>query len=65
MTTRQFDNVTVTVDAGKLLIEIDGNKRLGPSASGKTTVVGTTRGNATIGLPNGQVLYLGVNAYVK
>jgi hypothetical protein len=65
MTTKSFDNVTVTVEGGKLLIEIDGNRRLGQSKSGKTTVVASTRGNAQIGLPNGEVLFLGVNAYVK
>lgn len=65
MTTRSYDNVTLTVEGGKLLIEIDGNKRLGQSKSGKTVTVASTRGNVQIGLPSGEVLYLGVNAYVK
>lgn len=62
---KSYDNVTVVVSEGKLLIEIDTTVRLGPSKTGKTIVVGTTRGNASIGLPNGEILSLGVNAYVK
>jgi ABC-type transporter Mla maintaining outer membrane lipid asymmetry ATPase subunit MlaF len=65
MTTKVYDNVTLTVEGGKLLIEIDGNKRLGQSKTGKSTIVATTKGNVQIGLPSGEVLYLGVNAYVK
>jgi hypothetical protein len=61
---KQYDNVTVEVVDGKLLIEIDTTVNLGESSSGKSVVVGSTRGNASIGLPNGDVLRLGVNAYI-
>lgn len=54
-------NVTVTVEGTTATIKIDISKRLGRSASGKTTVVGTTSGNIEIA-PN---VYLGVNCYLK
>lgn len=51
---------------GKLIITIDAEKAPKPSASGKTLVVATSHGNqpTTIQI-NGQVLKIGVNAYIQ
>lgn len=54
-------NVEIQMSGDKLTITVDVSKRMGPSKSGKTTVVATTEGNIT--LPCG--VTLGLNAYVK
>jgi len=41
-------NLQMHVEGKKLVIEIDLTKDLGPSASGKTTLVASTEGNVTI-----------------
>ncbi len=52
--------------AGKLVLTLDVEKDLKPSASGKTLVVCSTHGNqATAIVVNGKPLVVGVNAYVK
>jgi len=49
-----------------LTIEIEINKEPVPSASGKTLVVASTRGNITTDvLVNGKPLVIGLNAYIK
>lgn len=62
-------NMTVTPAADKITIVLDVSKRAlaeaTPSASGKTKVVATTSGNVPITLPGGQVVTLGLNAYIK
>lgn len=59
-------NVQIEVLSGsKLLIEVNPGIVLGPSKSGKTTVIATTEGNAKIDLPNGKVIYIGLNVYKK
>jgi hypothetical protein len=53
-------------DEGKLTIEIDTSKEIGPSASGKTTLIASSGGNATIdiGVLDGERLVkLGLNLY--
>ena len=51
-------------EEGELLhIVVDTSKELGPSASGKTTLVASSGGNASITLENGRVLKLGLNLY--
>lgn len=55
-------NIKARVDGDTLHLEIDLNKRLGPSASGKTTIVATTSGNQPI---PGTDVVIGLNAYVK
>lgn len=57
------DNVTGSVSKGVLTLTIDTSKRLGSSSSGKTTIVGSTRGPKQV--PGCSGLSLGVNAYVK
>lgn len=56
----------VEIKGKKLLIEIDLDEPRKPSASGKSIVVASTRGNKTTELiVDGQPLVVAVNAYVK
>jgi hypothetical protein len=58
------DELTVSREGDMLVIRIP-IKAATPSASGKTLVVASTRGNQKTGLQiDGNDLYLGVNAYV-
>ena len=58
------DDLTVTRDGDMLVIRI-AIKPPAPSASGKTLVVASTRGNQKTALQvDGKDLYIGVNAYV-
>jgi len=57
--------MTVEIKNNKLIIEIDLEKPT-PSASGKTLVVASTRGNAvTDVLVDGKPVTIGLNAYIK
>jgi hypothetical protein len=57
------------VEGNKLVVVIDISKEAlaaaAPSASGKSKVVASTHGNKAIGLPDGRVMHLGINAYMK
>lgn len=56
---------TAEIKGKQLLITID-MQTPAPSASGKTLVVASTRGNrATTAQVNGQPVVIGVNAYIK
>ncbi len=58
------DELTVTREGDMLVIRIP-IKTPSPSASGKTLVVASTRGNQKTAIQvDGKDLYLGVNAYV-
>jgi hypothetical protein len=58
------EELSVTRDGDMLVIRIPISKPT-PSASGKTLVVASTRGNQKTSLQiDGKDLYLGVNAYV-
>lgn len=57
-----MSNVKVSVKGDVATITIDLKANLGPSASGKTVMVATTRGNVTI---EGTDVVLGLNAYRK
>ena len=58
------DDLTVTREGDTLVIRLS-IKAPTPSASGKTLVVASTRGNQKTSLQiEGKDLYLGVNAYV-
>jgi len=58
------DDLTVTREGDTLVVRLP-IKTPTPSASGKTLVVASTRGNQKTGLQiDGMDLYLGVNAYV-
>jgi hypothetical protein len=57
--------MTVEIKDNKLYIEIDLEKPT-PSASGKTMVVASTRGNAvTTAEVDGKPITIGLNAYIK
>lgn len=53
--------VRVSQDGNDIVIRIDASKDHGPSASGKTRIVASSKGNVT--LANG--VTLGINAYRK
>jgi len=58
------DDLTVSREGDMLVIRIL-IKKATPSASGKTLVVASTRGNQKTGVQiDGKDLYLGVNAYI-
>ena len=58
------EDLSVTRDGDMLVIRIP-IKKATPSASGKTLVVASTRGNQKTAVQiDGKDLYLGVNAYV-
>ena len=56
-----MENVNIKLENNKAIIEIDLTKELGPSASGKSVVIATTRGNVPI--PGAETYKLGVNCY--
>jgi hypothetical protein len=55
------DNVAGRVDGTKLTLEIDLSAAGSPSASGKTTVLASSRGNQ----PVGPGVFLGINVFRK
>ncbi len=56
----------VEIKNGKLVVEIDINNPPIPSASGKTLVVASSRGNQpTTATVNGKAVVVGLNAYIK
>jgi hypothetical protein len=58
------DDLTVNREGDTLIIRI-AIKRPTPSASGKTLVIASTRGNQKTSIQvEGKDLYLGINAYV-
>ena len=56
-----MDNVQIEVQGDKAVITIDLTKDFGPSKSGKTIVVATTRGNVPI--PGSDTIKIGINCY--
>ena len=56
-----MDNIQIEVKDNKAVITIDLSKEFGPSKSGKTIVVATTRGNVSI--PGAETIKLGLNCY--
>jgi hypothetical protein len=56
-----MDNIQIEVKDNKAVITIDLIKDFGPSKSGKTVVVATTRGNVPI--PGAENIRLGINCY--
>lgn len=55
-----MENITYKVTGNKLTIEIDLAKKIGPSKSGKTTLIATTGGNVPVGFKN---VRMGLNLY--
>jgi hypothetical protein len=58
-------NVDVKVEGNTLILKIDLTKIQGPSASGKTTIIGTTGGNQVVAEIDGKPVTLGLNCYTK
>lgn len=57
-------NVEMSVQGNILNIKVDLSKEFGPSASGKTIIIATTSGNASIpGRPDNEKI--GLNVYRK
>jgi len=56
-----MQNIQMRREGDKLLIEIDLSKDFGPSASGKTVIVASTRGNAPV--PDAEGTMIGVNCF--
>ena len=56
-------SINMYEDNGLLYFVVDPNQEVGPSASGKTTLVASSGGNAAITLESGRVLKLGLNLY--
>ncbi len=55
-----MENVKLNVTGTILTITVDLSKTYGPSASGKTTIIASTKGNVTVEGSNGAVLGLNV-----
>lgn len=55
-----MENVEMKRDGDKLIITVDLTRDLGPSSSGKTTVIASTRGNAKV--PDSDAM-IGLNVY--
>lgn len=59
-----MENVAIKVEGSKLVITVDAAADLGLSASGKTRLVASTKGNKAITV-GGRTVFLGLNAYTK
>ena len=56
----------VSIEGKELVIRMDLEEQPTPSASGKTLVVASTRGNMTTSvLVQGKPVIIGLNAYIK
>lgn len=60
-----MQNVEMSVEGKTLVIRVDLTKRLGPSSSGKTEIVGTTAGAAKVKGPGGADISVGLNVFTK
>jgi len=56
-------SINMYEEDGLLHFVVDPSVECGPSASGKTILVASSGGNASIELENGRVLKLGLNLY--
>lgn len=54
-------NVDMRVEGDMLILRVDLTKESGPSASGKTTIVASTEGNAAV--PGHDEIKVGLNVY--
>jgi hypothetical protein len=58
-----MQNVTVSVEGNKLVIEVDLTKEIGPSSSGKTILIASSEGNSNV--PGHDGVKFGLNVYRK
>lgn len=56
-----MQNIEMRRDGDKLIVEIDLTKDFGPSTSGKTVIVASTRGNAAV--PGAEGTMIGINCF--
>ena len=56
-------NVEIKVVKNVMTITVDLSKNQGPSASGKTVIIGTTAGNARIAANGNGEVFVGLNVY--
>lgn len=56
-----MNNVKMTVKGNTLTIEVDLSKEIGPSKSGKTTLIASTGGNVSV--PGKDDIKVGLNIY--
>jgi len=61
MVSIEENNLDVQVDGNKLIITVDLDKTMGPSKSGKSIIVASTRGN--ISVPKNDAIKMGINIY--
>ena len=60
------DSIAYNVDEkGMLTIKIDTTKEIGPSASGKTTLIASSAGNTKLDVSLNVDCFLGINLYYK
>lgn len=58
-----MQNIKVKVEKNTMTLTVDLTQRLGPSSSGKTTIIASTEGNAKIEGHEG--LQFGLNVFAK
>jgi hypothetical protein len=56
-----MQNVAMRVDGNKLVIEVDLSKEIGPSSSGKNTLIASTEGNPNV--PGVEGVKMGLYVY--
>jgi hypothetical protein len=56
-------NVEISVKGKVMTITVDLSKDQGPSASGKTVIIGTTAGNARVAANGNGEVFVGLNVY--
>ena len=56
-----MENVSMHVNGSTLVIEVDLSQTLGPSSSGKSEIIATTGGNAS--LPGREEVKVGLNVF--
>lgn len=56
-----MENVTMQVQGDILTIKVDLKKEFGPSTTGKTTIIATTKGNVKV--PEHENIKIGLNVY--
>jgi hypothetical protein len=60
-----MQNITQKVVGTKLIIEVDLTHTIGPSASGKTVMIGSTEGNAKVEGWTKRAVQFGLNVFTK
>jgi hypothetical protein len=56
-----MENIELRVEGTKLILTVDLSKEIGPSSSGKNTLIASTEGNANV--PGFEGVKVGLNVY--